>query len=142
MAHLRTLIDRGVRAYRRAYRSWALAKQRLVPSERQRLFGLTIAIGGVCGLAAVAAGEPVLHSGLVNAADLMRPVIALRDHDSLRTAYDRLLSAGLRELPVVDAGGRVVGLVGEPAIAHAYLQARRARAPGEPSTLLPDGRQH
>jgi len=29
-------------------------KQRLVPTERQRLFGLTIAIGGVCGLAAVA----------------------------------------------------------------------------------------
>src|SRR5579859_4509188 len=47
-------IDRALRLYRRGYASWLATKQRLVPSERQRLFGLTIAIGGVCGLAAVA----------------------------------------------------------------------------------------
>jgi chloride channel protein, CIC family len=49
-----TLVERSLVIYRRAYQSWLVAKQRLVPTERQRLFGLTIAIGGVCGLAAVA----------------------------------------------------------------------------------------
>ncbi|HVV81848.1 MAG TPA: chloride channel protein [Kofleriaceae bacterium] len=33
---------------------WRATLQRFAPSERQRLFGLTVAIGGVCGLTAVA----------------------------------------------------------------------------------------
>jgi CIC family chloride channel protein len=76
----------------------------------------------------VLAGEPELPGALVTAADLMRPPIALRDHDTLRTAYDRMVSSGLRELPVVDAGRRVIGLVNEVAIARAYLQARHTPA--------------
>ena len=47
------LIDRAAALYRRAYDAWLVAKQRFAPTERQRLFGLTIAIGGACGLAAV-----------------------------------------------------------------------------------------
>jgi hypothetical protein len=39
-----------------------------------------------------------------------------------------MMSSGLRELPVIDAGRRVVALVNEVAIAHAYLQARHAPA--------------
>lgn len=35
-------------------RVWRSSKARFSPTERQRLFGLTVAIGGVCGLAAVA----------------------------------------------------------------------------------------
>lgn len=208
------VIERATRLYRRAYESWRIAKQRLVPTERQRLFGLTIAIGGVCGLAAVAfhiaierasaisveramaaaghawigwtlavpaagglaaglllqylvpnargsgipqvkvayaiqggrlrlrdslgkfaialddltvlAGEPELPSALITAADVMQPPVALREHDTVRTAYDRMMSSGLRELPVIDAGRRVVGLVNEVAIARAYLRARHA----------------
>jgi len=38
----------------RSYRLWLTTKVRFSPTERQRLFGLTIAIGGVCGLVAVA----------------------------------------------------------------------------------------
>jgi len=75
------------------------------------------------------AGEPQLHSGLVNAADLMRPPIALGERDTLRAAYDLMVSSGLRELPIIDADHCVVGLVNEIAIALAYLQARRPRAP-------------
>jgi chloride channel protein, CIC family len=75
------------------------------------------------------AAEPELPGGLVNAADVMRPPIALREHNTLRTAYDLLVSSGLRELPVVNAERRVVGLVNEVAIAHAYLQARRTSRP-------------
>ena len=76
----------------------------------------------------VLAGEPELPGGLITAADVMRPPIALREHDTLRAAYDRMMASGLRELPIVDAGRRVVGLVNEVAIAHAYLQARHAPA--------------
>jgi CIC family chloride channel protein len=99
---------------------------------RQELFPVVDAEDALLGMIAlddltVIADEPQLHEGLINAADVMRPPIALREQDSLRTAYDRLLSSGLRELPVVDGDGRVVGLINEVAIAHAYLQARRAR---------------
>ena len=38
----------------RGYRLWLTTKARFSPTERQRLFGLTIMIGGVCGLVAVA----------------------------------------------------------------------------------------
>ncbi len=73
----------------------------------------------------VLAAEPELPGGLVNAADVMRPPITLREHDTVRVAYDLMVSSGLRELAVVNAQRRVVGLVNEVAIAHAYLQARR-----------------
>ena len=38
----------------RSYQLWLTTKARFSPSERQLLFGLTVAIGGVCGLVAVA----------------------------------------------------------------------------------------
>ena len=43
-----------VAVVQRSYQLWLMTKLRLSPTERQRLFGLTIAIGGVCGLVAVA----------------------------------------------------------------------------------------
>jgi CIC family chloride channel protein len=80
----------------------------------------------------VLAGEAELPDGLITAADVMRPPIALREHDTLRAAYDRMVSSGLRELPVVDAGRRVIGLVNEVAIARGYLRARHAPAHAAP----------
>src|ERR1043166_5445682 len=43
----------------RGYQLWLTTKDRFSPTERQRLFGLTILIGGVCGLVAVAFHEPI-----------------------------------------------------------------------------------
>jgi chloride channel protein, CIC family len=43
----------------RGYQLWLLTKARFSPTERQRLFGLTILIGGVCGLVAVAFHESI-----------------------------------------------------------------------------------
>ncbi len=43
----------------RSYQLWLTTKARFTPTERQRLFGLTIAIGGVCGLVAVAFHESI-----------------------------------------------------------------------------------
>jgi CIC family chloride channel protein len=103
----------------------AAGRQELFPvlDERDTLIGM-ITLEDLTLLA----GEPELPGGLVNAVDVMRPAIALRDQDTLRAAYDRMVSSGLRELPVVDAERRVVGLVNEVAIAHAYLRARHPPA--------------
>jgi CIC family chloride channel protein len=79
------------------------------------------------------AGEPQLQTGLVNAADIMRPPISLTERDTLAAAYDLLAASGLHELPIIDGARRVVGLVNEVAIAHAYLAARRARAAAGPA---------
>lgn len=45
--------------------------------------------------------------------------------DGTRAAFDAMLSQGVRELPVMDAQGAVVGFVDETSIARAYLEARQ-----------------
>jgi CBS domain-containing protein len=72
----------------------------------------------------VVAGRPELE-GLVNAADLMRAPVSLRAHDNLRVAFETMLTQGLRELPVTDDRGQVMGFVDETSIAHAYMVARQ-----------------
>jgi len=76
----------------------------------------------------VAAGRPELE-GLVNAADLMRAPVSLRAHENLRVAFEAMLTQGLRELPVTDDRGQVVGFVDETSIAHAYMVARQKAKP-------------
>jgi CIC family chloride channel protein len=103
----------------------------LATAGRQELFPVLDPQEGLVGMImledlTLLAGEPQLQGGLVNAADLMRPPIALGERDTLRTAYDRLVASGLRELPVIDRDRRVVALISDVAIAHAYLQARRS----------------
>jgi len=73
------------------------------------------------------ADEP--RDGLGNAADIMRPQVSLTETDTVRAAYDLMLSSGLGELPVIGPDRRVIGMVNEVAVAHAYLQARRAQLP-------------
>jgi CIC family chloride channel protein len=69
------------------------------------------------------ASEPHLD-GVANAADIMRPPLAVRLDTDLRSAFELMRSNGLRELPVTDPQGRVVGLVDESSIAHAHMSAR------------------
>ena len=57
------------------------------------------------------------------AADLMQHVVYVRVEDDLRTATERMVSSGLRELPVLDKDGRVVGLLDETEVAEVYLKA-------------------
>jgi chloride channel protein, CIC family len=69
------------------------------------------------------AGQPHLE-GIANAADVMRPPIALSQDDHVRSAFETMLSQGVRELPVTDAAGAMIGFVDETSIAHAYIAAR------------------
>jgi CIC family chloride channel protein len=85
---------------------------------------------------ALFAADSELLAGLVNAADLMRPPVALEEQDDLHCALETMLSEGLRELPVVDASGKLVGLLDETSIAHAYVRSRRRTSMDEPPPRL------
>jgi CIC family chloride channel protein len=66
--------------------------------------------------------EPGLEL-VINAADLMRPPVGVKTNDDLRTAFELMRTEGLRELPVLDDSGHLVGFIDEGVIAHAYLRA-------------------
>jgi chloride channel protein, CIC family len=57
------------------------------------------------------------------AADLMQHVVYVRLDDDLRTATERMVGSALRELPVLDADGRLLGLLDESEVAEVYLKA-------------------
>ena len=73
------------------------------------------------------------------AADLMQPAVFVHLADDLRTAGERMLSSGLRELPIVSNSHQVLGLVTESALAGVYLQGAK-RAERESSATQPRGR--
>ncbi len=72
-------------------------------------------------------------SSWVLAADLMQTPVCVQASDDLRTTGERMLSSGLRELPIVSNEGAVIGLVTESALAGVYLQGA-ARAEVEASS--------
>ncbi len=55
------------------------------------------------------------------ALDIMRPPATVTTHHTLRIALERMRLEGVRELPVVDDDGRVIGFVDEGALAQIYL---------------------
>ena len=57
------------------------------------------------------------------AADLMQPPLWLTLDQSLIAASELLVRSGLRELPVLDAGGAILGFVDESHAMRAYLEA-------------------
>jgi len=63
---------------------------------------------------------------LICAADVMRPPVSLKQQDLVVKALDLMQSLAVRELPVLDAEGQILGLVEEAAIAHEYMRARAA----------------
>jgi CIC family chloride channel protein len=77
---------------------------------------------------ALLASEADMLNSLVKAADVMKPPVALRPEDKLSRALETMLSEGVRELPLVDADGRLIALVDEASIAHAYVNARQGAA--------------
>jgi CIC family chloride channel protein len=90
--------------------------------DRQEVFPV-VAEGKVVGIITLAdlvtlAAAPPGGEG-VTATDLMRPAPAVRLTDALRVAFERMMASGVREIPVTDAEGRLLGFVDEVSIAHA-----------------------
>jgi CIC family chloride channel protein len=56
------------------------------------------------------------------AADIMQPPLSVRPEDDLRTATERLVANGLREIPVVDGTDAIIGFLDEREIAKVYLK--------------------
>lgn len=101
----------------------------------QRLVGLVSA-----GLLRVASGE-FDDARWTLAADLSEPAVSVSADDDLRVASERMVDSGLRELPVLDAQGKVIGLLDESAIAEIYLKAAfRAEAADRESRPTPESR--
>jgi CBS domain-containing protein len=71
------------------------------------------------------AAEPDLDE-LIRATDVMRRPVSLRPHELVNRALDSMTSLGVRELPVIDADQRLLGMIEETAIAHEYMRARAA----------------
>ena len=68
------------------------------------------------------------------AADVMQPAVTVRPDDDLGTAAARLLEKGLRAVPVVDAEGKLVGVLDEAEVAKVYVRAAaRAEETLEPT---------
>lgn len=70
----------------------------------------------------ILAAEPELGL-IVNAADLMRPPVAVGQLAPLRAAFETMRAEGIRELPVIDDERRIIGFIDEGSLAHAYLAA-------------------
>jgi CIC family chloride channel protein len=95
--------------------------------ERQEVFPV-LSEGRVVGIVTLAdlvslASNPQPGSA-VSATDVMRPAQVVRPEDGLRLAFEGMLANGVREMPVTDVSGRLLGFVDEVSIAHAC--ARRS----------------
>ncbi len=71
------------------------------------------------------------------AADIMQPSPAVLRTDDLRAATERMLANGLRELPIVDGGGRVTGLLNAAQIADVYIRRALHAEPADSAPLQP-----
>lgn len=70
------------------------------------------------------------------ARDVMQATVTVSPGDDLRTAAERLVTNGLRELLVVDAGGNIIGFLDEARLAEVQLKAA-ARGDEYRSSALP-----
>jgi CIC family chloride channel protein len=100
-----------------------------VVDERGQMAGL-VSADGLRVLAVEGANLP-----WAIAADVMQPAVCVRPEDDLRVATERIFAHGLREIPVVDDGGTVVGFLDEREVATVYLRAaaRVGEQSGEPT---------
>jgi CIC family chloride channel protein len=65
------------------------------------------------------------------AADVMQPPVTVGPEDDLRRVTERLVDSGLREIPVVDPAGRILGFLDEADLTRVHLEAaRRAEQAG------------
>lgn len=75
---------------------------------------------------------------LTVAADAMGPPVALRAEEPLRRAIAVMVENEVREVPVIDDRGRIIGFVDEAEIGKAYLDATSKRSSEATPLSFPD----
>ncbi|HEX4406096.1 MAG TPA: CBS domain-containing protein, partial [Polyangia bacterium] len=101
----------------------ALRKQSLyhaqVPTKRQSAVHQTPSLDILRAARVAQVMRPVSLSGV----PVVAPDLRVGPDDDLRTATQTLLANKLREIPVTDAAGQIVGLLDEADISRYYLDA-------------------
>jgi CIC family chloride channel protein len=99
--------------------------ERVGESTWQEVFPVIDESGGLVGLVSAEAAHVLgAQPGIVRwtiVADVMLSPTSVIPDDDLRLVTERLVASGLRELPVVDATGRVIGFIDEAEIVKLYL---------------------
>ncbi|MBX3159675.1 MAG: chloride channel protein [Deltaproteobacteria bacterium] len=97
---------------------------------RQEVFPVVDEEGRAVGMLTLAdlaeAAEDADLDRRARTVDLMRPIPVLRRRDLVGRALELMAAQGVRELPVVDEHGTLLGLIDEAAIAHAFIKLRAA----------------
>jgi len=122
--------DATVRTFRMNSRAQEIVAERQHEST-QLVYPVLDDAGRIAGIItsdeiAILSSEPDLLP-LVNAADVMRPTIAVDLDDDLGLALQTMISNGLSQLPITDRTGRCVGFVSEGDIASAYQRLQRPK---------------
>jgi len=120
--------------------------QRASEAETQEVFPVVDAGGELLGLVTSAAVRVVSGSAedtqWAVAVDLMQAPVFVHVDDDLRKATELMVSHGLRELPVLDGSGKLLGLLDEADVAEVYLRAsaRAAHADQRDSRIVKEAR--
>jgi CIC family chloride channel protein len=102
--------------------------------------------GTMVGLVSAASIQALARDGsgatAIVAADVMQPPAAVHLDDDLRAVTERLLAHGLREIPVLDQNGQILGFLDEDELVKVHVTAAaRADAGGRSETELPAERE-
>jgi CIC family chloride channel protein len=130
---LKTLLVRDALIQGRGFASFAPATRasemlhQIADTTWQDVFPVLDPAGKMLGIITseslrVVASERELE-GMTVAADIVQSPVSLGPDDDLRTAVEAMQSNTLREVPVVDATGHIIGLLDEADISRAYLVA-------------------
>ena len=98
----------------------------------QEVYPVVDAVGKLLGIITrdeldILRDEPDLAL-VVNAADIMRPLVRVTLDDDLHVALEAMLANGVKRLPVLGGDGTIAGFVDEAGIAKAYLRGQTSRA--------------
>ena len=130
--------NRAVTSFRRETRAGEMLRK-AAETSWQDVFPVLDGEGRMVGMITadalrIIASERALEDVTI-AADLMQPPVTIRPDSDLRTAVELMVTHGLREAPVLDEEGAIVGFVDEAEVAQAYLGA--TRPPALPADATP-----
>jgi chloride channel protein, CIC family len=116
--------------------------RRVAETSRQDVFPVRDSAEALLGLITsgslrIVASEPELLQMMV-AVDAMQPPVTVKINDDLRSAIEVMVTNAMREVPVLDSEGRIVGLLDENDVTKAYLAAT---VPRSDQTPLPSERR-